>query len=533
VTISDFVKVTNEEKHSPTKDTFYGTIRINDGVTYVQLDGSELLTPCATSVDVEDGERVMVTVGGHEAIVTGNLSSPAARGEDLRRFEETTQGWQMEWDKLFETQNANVKKYTKYISFDEGDVIIGRTDSDNKMELTNESCTIGDEKNRNFLVNTNGAEFRNGDVILAHMGYDQTHDDKGNIATLPFYSFGTNSKTYVPGGYSFATGRDVEASGMCSHAEGGNTTASGRHSHAEGWYTTASGGTSHAEGHQTTASGGTSHAEGGNTTASGLYSHAEGYYSTARGNMSHAEGHQTTAKGLRSHAEGSNTIASGRYSHAGGYYTEAAGDYQTVIGKYNTVDSDKVFIIGGGSSDNARKNILQVDWDGNVSAPGGANFSENSEFGKNLNVGNRLTVNEQIYSPNMPTGTGSALYLTSAGFIKKSSSSKRYKKHVSFMEADDVEKLYLLRPVYFKYKEGLIDKNEEDYNSEIPGFYAELVGKYFPEAVIHNGKGQIEDWDPRKLIPGMLKLIQLQKGQLDRQEERLSKIESILNIKEN
>lgn len=491
MTISDFVKVTNEEKHSPTKDTFYGTIRINDGVTYVQLDGSELLTPCATSVDVEDGERVMVTVGGHEAIVTGNLSSPAARGEDLRRFEETTQGWQMEWDKLFETQNANVKKYTKYISFDEGDVIIGRTDSDNKMELTNESCTIGDEKNRNFLVNTNGAEFRNGDVILAHMGYDQTHDDKGNIATLPFYSFGTNSKTYVPGGYSFATGRDVEASGMCSHAEGGNT------------------------------------------TASGLYSHAEGYYSTARGNMSHAEGHQTTAKGLRSHAEGSNTIASGRYSHAGGYYTEAAGDYQTVIGKYNTVDSDKVFIIGGGSSDNARKNILQVDWDGNVSAPGGANFSENSEFGKNLNVGNRLTVNEQIYSPNMPTGTGSALYLTSAGFIKKSSSSKRYKKHVSFMEADDVEKLYLLRPVYFKYKEGLIDKNEEDYNSEIPGFYAELVGKYFPEAVIHNGKGQIEDWDPRKLIPGMLKLIQLQKGQLDRQEERLSKIESILNIKEN
>ena len=36
----------------------------------------------------------------------------------------------------------------------------------------------------------------------------------------------------------------------------------------------------------------------------------------------------------------------------------------------------------------------------------------------------------------------------------------------------------------------------------------------------------------RKLVPAMLKLIQLQKEQLDRQEERLSKIESILNIKE-
>lgn len=262
--------------------------------------------------------------------------------------------------------------------------------------------------------------------------------------------------------------------------------------------------------------------------------HAEGQKTTASGQFSHAEGNQAIAKGYLSHAEGSNTIASGQISHVSGFKTEASGTYQTVIGRYNVVDPNKAFIIGGGDTkDGTRKNIFEVDWDGNVSAPGGANFSENSEFGKNLKVGNRLTVNEQIYSPNMPTGTGSALYLTFAGFIKKSSSSKRYKKHVSFMEADDVEKLYLLRPVYFKYKEGLIDKNEEDYNSEIPGFYAELVGKYFPEAVIHNGKGQIEDWDPRKLIPGMLKLIQLQKGQLDRQEERLSKIESILNIKEN
>ena len=59
-----------------------------------------------------------------------------------------------------------------------------------------------------------------------------------------------------------------------------------------------------------------------------------------------------------------------------------------------------------------------------------------------------------------------------------------------------------------------------------------MVDKYFPEAVVHDGKGRVEDWDVRKLVPAMLKLIQLQKEQLDRQEERLSKIESILNIKE-
>ena len=100
------------------------------------------------------------------------------------------------------------------------------------------------------------------------------------------------------------------------------------------------------------------------------------------------------------------------------------------------------------------------------------------------------------------------------------------------MDKNNVQKLYDLRPVYFNYKEGILEEDDEDCSREIPGFYAELVEKYFPEAVVHNKKGQVEDWDVRKLVPAMLKLIQLQKEQLDRQEERLSKIESILNLKE-
>ena len=162
-----------------------------------------------------------------------------------------------------------------------------------------------------------------------------------------------------------------------------------------------------------------------------------------------------------------------------------------------------------------------------LSIPGG-----NVVFSKKLNVGNRLTVLEQIYAPNTLAGSGQTLCLSSGGFIKKSSSSKRYKKHVSFIKDTDVKKLYELRPVYFNYKEGILDDDDEDCHRTIPGFYAELVDKYFPEAVVHDGKGRVEDWDVRKLVPAMLKLIQLQKEQLDRQEERLSKIESILNIKE-
>lgn len=210
------------------------------------------------------------------------------------------------------------------------------------------------------------------------------------------------------------------------------------------------------------------------------------------------------------------------YSVYGGY------DYAALCGNQVVANTAKIF-----SFLNNATFSKSITAEGSITGKNGLSISiGNVVFNKKLNVGDRLTVLEQIYAPNTPAGSGQTLCLTSGGFIKKSSSSKRYKKHVSFIKDTDVKKLYELRPVYFNYKEGILDDDDEDCHRTIPGFYAELVDKYFPEAVVHDGKGRVEDWDVRKLVPAMLKLIQLQKEQLDRQEERLSKIESILNIKE-
>ena len=210
------------------------------------------------------------------------------------------------------------------------------------------------------------------------------------------------------------------------------------------------------------------------------------------------------------------------YSVYGGY------DYAALCGNQVVANTAKIF-----SFLNNATFSKSITAEGSITGKNGLSISiGNVVFNKKLNVGNRLTVLEQIYAPNTLAGSGQTLCLSSGGFIKKSSSSKRYKKHVSFIKDTDVKKLYELRPVYFNYKEGILDDDDEDCHRTIPGFYAELVDKYFPEAVVHDGKGRVEDWDVRKLVPAMLKLIQLQKEQLDRQEERLSKIESILNIKE-
>lgn len=210
------------------------------------------------------------------------------------------------------------------------------------------------------------------------------------------------------------------------------------------------------------------------------------------------------------------------YSVYGGY------DYAALCGNQVVANTAKIF-----SFLNNATFSKSITAEGSITGKNGLSISiGNVVFNKKLNVGDRLTVLEQIYAPNTPAGSGHTLYLTSGGFIKKSSSSKRYKKHVSFINDTDVKKLYELRPVYFNYKEGILDDDNEDCHRTIPGFYAELVDKYFPEAVVHDEKGRVDDWDVRKLVPAMLKLSQLQKEQLDRQEERLSKIESILNIKE-
>lgn len=160
------------------------------------------------------------------------------------------------------------------------------------------------------------------------------------------------------------------------------------------------------------------------------------------------------------------------------------------------------------------------------------NYANNAYFKK------KLTAAAAVQFKGISSGSGTDLVLTAATMnggcfvVKKSGSSKRFKIHNSFMGEQDVEKLYNLRPVYFKYKPGYLREGDQDCERIIPGFYAELVEKYFPEAVRYDEKKRVADWDPKKLVPAMLKLIQLQKEQLDRQEERLSKIESILNIKE-
>ena len=76
--------------------------------------------------------------------------------------------------------------------------------------------------------------------------------------------------------------------------------------------------------------------------------------------------------GAYSTALGDSVIASGENSFAAGYNTTAASKNQFVQGKYNKLDSDSKYahIVGNGSSNQARSNAYELDWNGNATFAG-------------------------------------------------------------------------------------------------------------------------------------------------------------------
>lgn len=83
--LSQFAKITKPTAPKNKETTAYGTIVEYDGAKYVKLDGSDLLTPISSTTNVKGDERVTVTIKNHSVIVTGNLSSPAARTEEVEK----------------------------------------------------------------------------------------------------------------------------------------------------------------------------------------------------------------------------------------------------------------------------------------------------------------------------------------------------------------------------------------------------------------------------------------------------------------
>lgn len=110
-----------------------------------------------------------------------------------------------------------------------------------------------------------------------------------------------------------------------------------------------------------------------------------------------------------------------------------------------------------------------------------------------------------------------------------SSSSIRYKHDIKPIEDDELNphKLLDLPIVQFKWNADHPLQYADMEGQTIPGIIAEDVEKIYPSATIHKD-GEVESWDERRIIPGMLALIQEQDKKIKSLEARLAKLEELL-----
>jgi len=108
-----------------------------------------------------------------------------------------------------------------------------------------------------------------------------------------------------------------------------------------------------------------------NNSNRGLYSFGAGRNNTANGVAATVFGTNNQVAGSSSMALGSQNTVNGSNSLVAGFGNISSNQInaQTVLGKWNEVETDALFIIGNGAGDLTRKNVFSIKSDGNIIAP--------------------------------------------------------------------------------------------------------------------------------------------------------------------
>ena len=148
--VSQFAKLASNKPKEEKESTVYGTTVIQNGNKYVKLDGSELLTPASFTTNIADGERVTVFIKNHMAVVTGNITSPAARTSEVEEVGDKADAASAAVKNL----TADNIKVNQKLEAQEGS--IKNLTSDNvtiKNKLNAQEASIGNLEAENVTIN--------------------------------------------------------------------------------------------------------------------------------------------------------------------------------------------------------------------------------------------------------------------------------------------------------------------------------------------------------------------------------------------
>lgn len=313
-------------------------------------------------------------------------------------FVKTYNDWAFKWKTATMVDGAEVGTYQKYITLESGNILLGHSNSKNKLKITNDSIQFKGTSDTAIKPDSDATAWITGKVFHINSGEIESSLKFGKVQLRPssnntliirdpddtqdIAEFGSVIKIGKTNGQNVQIDKDglrvFSWSNTIAHIGYGPTNVGNNKYVDQSFYTfgvrkkgSLIGGFSVAEGDNSTASGYCAHAEGAGCVASGDQSHAEGCNPIASGQASHAQGVNTVASGECSCAGGEGSKATERFSCAIGNHVIAASASQTVIGKYNIQDASNAYslIIGNGGSDTTRSNALTVGWGGDITAP--------------------------------------------------------------------------------------------------------------------------------------------------------------------
>ena len=158
--MSQFAKamVPKQESKEATLNATYKKI---DGKEYVQLDGSDILTPVTSSVVAETDDRVKVIIKDHAATVIGNITSPSARNKDLNTLKDTVDengNTIKRMDTVIQQQQTSINQMDTKIN--QHDVLINQHDT-----VINQHGDTISSINNTLILQGNAIEANNNSII--------------------------------------------------------------------------------------------------------------------------------------------------------------------------------------------------------------------------------------------------------------------------------------------------------------------------------------------------------------------------------
>lgn len=385
------------------------TVLSNGALKYSEVSKSSSYEVAKEAWNKANNAETAISNNAKEIKLKASRDEVTTISDDLKvltktstEFKQTVEGWQLNWDKLISTDNAEVASHQDYITFDKGDIILGESSNDLKLKITNDSIQFKGTSNTEVTPDSDATAWITGKTFHISDGEIQNSLKFGKLYLKPnnennsvdlYYS---DSESDVISGSYVRLGQTISmGNGMGSGFLKLNTGC------IQMYPTTLA---------DTIGNGNTGKFE---LHAGDSYPYIIfGDYNTndeakkEKGRYSVRIGGSNTVSGNCSVAIGYSSDVSGKNSTAIGHYLKNISDNQLLIGKYN-ISSDYPFIIGNGSSDTERSNALTVDWDGNIT-------------GKSLTSANDLKLgfgSSNIFKPYFTKGDSITLTIYAVGYV--------------------------------------------------------------------------------------------------------------------